>query len=52
LGQLAVKYLDDNKQGGQVGFTPERDKFTTNKYGFEINTKRTELVGDHKHKQA
>ncbi|HQQ98464.1 MAG TPA: TonB-dependent receptor [Cyclobacteriaceae bacterium] len=45
LGQVAIKYLDDTKQGGQVGFNPERDKFTTNKYGFEINTKRTELVG-------
>jgi outer membrane receptor for ferrienterochelin and colicin len=45
LGQLAVKYLDDTKQGGQVGFSPERDKFTNNKYGFEINTRRTEFVG-------
>ncbi|HWA32797.1 MAG TPA: TonB-dependent receptor, partial [Cyclobacteriaceae bacterium] len=44
LGQLSVKYLKDEKQGGQTGFTSE-DKFTTNRYGLEINTERSEFVG-------
>ena len=45
LGQLSVKYLKDDKQGGQTFFKPERDKFTTNRYGLEINTERAEFVG-------
>src|SRR5260221_209864 len=45
LGQIAFKYLTDTKQGGQTGFSTERDKFTTNRYGFEINTDRYELTG-------
>lgn len=45
LGQFSLKYLTDSKQGGQTGFNPEKDKFTTNRYGFEINTKRYEWVG-------
>jgi len=45
LSQLSVKYLNDQKQGGQTGFNPETDKFTTNRYGLEINTERAEFVG-------
>jgi outer membrane receptor for ferrienterochelin and colicins len=45
LGQFSLKYLNDQKQGGQTGFNPETDKFTTNRYGLEINTERAELVG-------
>ncbi len=45
LGQISFKYLNDVKQGGQTDYSPERDKFTTNRYGFEINTDRYELVG-------
>ncbi len=44
LGQMSFKYLKDDKQGGQTGFTAE-DKFTTNRYGLEIDTERTEFVG-------
>jgi outer membrane receptor for ferrienterochelin and colicins len=43
LGQFGIKILRDNKQGGQKNFDPERDRFTTDHYGFEINTARTEL---------
>jgi outer membrane receptor for ferrienterochelin and colicins len=43
LGQVGVKVLTDDKQGGQTDFDAEEDKFTTNRYGFEINTKRYEL---------
>ncbi len=45
LGQFGIKILNDKKMGGQVGYEPEMDKFTTNKYGLEINTARTELWG-------
>ncbi|MFZ6014239.1 MAG: TonB-dependent receptor plug domain-containing protein, partial [Bacteroidota bacterium] len=45
LGQFGVKVLKDNKQGGQEGFDREQDQFTTNRYGFEINTDRLELLG-------
>ncbi len=45
LGQISLKYLNDAKQGGQTGYSPEKDKFTTSRYGFEINTSRYELVG-------
>jgi outer membrane receptor for ferrienterochelin and colicins len=44
LGQFGLKVLSDDKQGGQTKFT-EDDKFTTNRYGFEINTKRYEVWG-------
>lgn len=45
LGQVSLKYLNDFKQGGQVGFNPAQDKFSTNRYGFEISTERYEVVG-------
>jgi outer membrane receptor for ferrienterochelin and colicins len=45
LGQVGIKVLTDGKQGGQTDFNPDEDKFTTNRYGFEINTKRYELWG-------
>lgn len=44
LGQFGIKILKDNKLGGQKGFE-EMDKFTTNRYGFEIKTNRLELWG-------
>lgn len=45
LGQMSFKVLKDDKQGGQVGYKPEVDKFTNNRYGFEINTNRYEFTG-------
>lgn len=42
LGQIGVKVLNDTKQGGQTNFDAD-DKFTTNRYGFELNTKRYEV---------
>jgi outer membrane receptor for ferrienterochelin and colicins len=45
LGQVGMKILSDGKQGGQTDFDPEQDKFTTNRYGFEINTRRYEAWG-------
>ena len=37
---LNFRYMNDEKQGGQVDFNPKTDKFTTNRWGSEINTER------------
>lgn len=42
---FGVKFLEDNKVGGQVAFDPERDKGTTRHYGLEIRTARREVFG-------
>ena len=45
LGQFGIKALNDTKTGGQAGFDRRKDKFTTNRYGFEIHTARLEAWG-------
>jgi outer membrane receptor for ferrienterochelin and colicins len=45
LAQFGVKALRDTKLGGESGFDPALDRFTTNRYGFEINTTRSEAWG-------
>jgi outer membrane receptor for ferrienterochelin and colicin len=45
LGQFSLKYLKDDKTGGQTGYDESEDKFTTNRYGLGINTERYEFVG-------
>ncbi|RKE98255.1 TonB-dependent receptor [Ichthyenterobacterium magnum] len=40
---INVKYLNDEKQAGQLDFNPDTDKLTTNAWGSEINTNRFEL---------
>ncbi len=42
ISQFGIKYLDDKRTGGQVDYNASSDKFTTNNYGLEINTKRVE----------
>lgn len=42
---INLKFLNDEKQSGQVNFNPERDKLTTNFWGSEIDTQRYELSG-------
>jgi outer membrane receptor for ferrienterochelin and colicin len=37
---LNVRYLNDEKQSGQINFNPEIDKLTTNAWGSEIATER------------
>ncbi|TMU55601.1 TonB-dependent receptor [Flagellimonas algicola] len=37
---LNVRYLNDEKQIGQEDFNPDTDRFTTNAWGSEIDTKR------------
>lgn len=44
VGFASVRYMDDEKQTGQLGFDPARDKFTTNFWGSEINTKRLDAA--------
>jgi outer membrane receptor for ferrienterochelin and colicin len=39
---INVKYLNDQKQGGQLNFDPETDKLTTISWGSEIDTQRFE----------
>lgn len=40
--QFGVKVLNDKRTGGEVGFDPSSDKYTTNRYGLGINTERYE----------
>jgi outer membrane receptor for ferrienterochelin and colicin len=42
---LNFRYLNDQKQTGQIDFNPETDKFTTNSWGSEIDTKRIDISG-------
>ncbi|MFD0798779.1 TonB-dependent receptor domain-containing protein [Maribacter chungangensis] len=35
-----IRYLNDEKQVGEVDFDPDTDKFTTNAWGSEIDTRR------------
>ncbi len=37
---INFRFLNDEKLTGQVDFDPDRDKFTTNYWGSEINTRR------------
>ncbi|WP_396138042.1 TonB-dependent receptor domain-containing protein [Flavobacterium sp.] len=38
-----LRYMNDEKQAGQVNFNPETDKFTTNAWGSEVNTEKIEI---------
>ncbi|WP_347066278.1 TonB-dependent receptor [Flavobacterium sp. WV_118_3] len=40
---INLRYMRDEKQTGQVEFDPNRDKFTTNYWGSEINTDKVDL---------
>ncbi len=40
---LNVRYMNDEKQAGQIDFNPETDKFTTNAWGSEIDTEKIEV---------
>ncbi len=40
---INVRYLNDTKQSGQLDFDPDRDRFTTNAWGSEIDTERFEV---------
>ena len=40
---INLKFLNDDKQTGQLGFNPDTDRLTTNSWGSEIDTKRYEV---------
>jgi outer membrane receptor for ferrienterochelin and colicins len=40
---INFKFLNDEKQTGELDFNPDTDKLTTNAWGSEINTKRYEI---------
>jgi len=40
---INFKFLNDEKQTGQVDFNPKTDKLTTNNWGSEIDTRRYEV---------
>ena len=40
---INLKFLNDEKQIGQLDFNPRTDKLTTNSWGSEIDTKRYEI---------
>jgi len=41
---INVRYLNDTKQAGQLDFDPDRDKYTNNFWGSEIDTERFEVT--------
>ncbi|HEY4206997.1 MAG TPA: TonB-dependent receptor [Puia sp.] len=45
MAQIGIRALSDDRTGGQVGFDPAADKFTTRSYGVGINTERYEAFG-------
>lgn len=42
---MNFRYLNDEKQTGELDFDPDTDKLTTNAWGSEINTQRYEFSG-------
>jgi outer membrane receptor for ferrienterochelin and colicin len=42
---INLRFMDDEKQMGQLDFDPSRDKFTRNFWGSEIDTRRFEASG-------
>src|SRR5690606_3045645 len=45
VGFFNIRYLNDEKQTGQIGFDPESDRGTTNFWGNEIKTERFDFSG-------
>jgi outer membrane receptor for ferrienterochelin and colicin len=40
---MNLRYMNDEKQTGELHFDPDRDKLTTNHWGSEINTERLDF---------
>lgn len=40
---LNLRYMNDDKQSGEIDFNPNTDKLTTNAWGSEINTEKIEI---------
>lgn len=41
---LNLRFMNDDKQTGETNFNPNKDKFTTNYWGSEINTQRLDIA--------
>ena len=41
---LNIRFMNDEKQTGEIHFDPDRDKLTTNHWGSEINTERLDFT--------
>lgn len=44
VGFANFRYLNDSKQTGEWGFNPQKDKFSTQYWGSEINTERFDIA--------
>lgn len=42
IAQFGIKYLNDNRTGGEIDFNKNTDKLTTNKYGLGFDIERVE----------
>src|SRR5690606_40508276 len=40
---INLRYMNDEKQTGELDFNPDRDRLTTNAWGSEINTERFDV---------
>ena len=45
IAQFGVKFLHDDRVGGQIDFNEKTDKYTTNKYGLGFKNQRIEGFG-------
>jgi outer membrane receptor for ferrienterochelin and colicins len=43
VGFANLRYMRDERQAGEVDFDPDRDKFTVNHWGSEINTDKADV---------
>ncbi len=45
IGQFSIKYLNDNRTGGQVDFNKKTDRLTTQHYGIGLNATQYAFTG-------
>lgn len=45
IGQLAIKYLNDKRTGGQLDFNKKTDRLTTNRYGIGLDAEQYTFTG-------
>ncbi|MDO4727785.1 MAG: TonB-dependent receptor [Bacteroidota bacterium] len=44
LGFLNLRYMHDDKRSGSIHFDPQKDKYTTNHWGSEIQTQKVDIA--------
>lgn len=45
VGQLAIKYLNDDRTGGQTDYDKQKDRLTTNRYGLGLKAEQYTISG-------